>query len=111
MGRQDGESCVGVGERLEMRGAAWTWKQGGRTTTRQGVKLRELFSRKKVMRGRGFARIWRENDKGNLFRVTKQLVNRNRDIVGANCVKDSEGKFVVEEDRLMEVWREHYEVL
>ena len=51
------------------------------------------------------------NDKGNLFRVIKQLVNRNRDIVGANCVKDSDGKIVVEEDRLMEVWRAHYDVL
>ena len=27
----------------------------------------------------------REDDKGNLFRVAKQLVNRNRDVVGANC--------------------------
>ena len=44
VGRQEGENCVGVGERLEMRGAAGTWKQRGRTTTRQGVKLRELSS-------------------------------------------------------------------
>ena len=30
--------------------------------------------------------------------------NENRD-VGASCVKDSGGKIVVKEDRLMEVWR------
>ena len=24
--RQEGESCVGVGERLERKGAGWTWK-------------------------------------------------------------------------------------
>ena len=29
MKRQEGESCVSVGERLEVRGTAWTWKQGG----------------------------------------------------------------------------------
>ena len=32
-------------------------------------------------------------------------MRRNRDVVGANCVKDSDEKNVVEEDRLMEVWR------
>jgi len=36
-------------------------------------------------------------------------VRRNRDVVGANCVKDSDEKNVVEEDRLMEVWRTHYD--
>ena len=53
----------------------------------------------------------REDEKGNLFRVAKQLVSRNRDVVGANCVKDSDGKIVVEEDRLMEVWSAHYDVI
>ena len=36
----------------------------------------------------------REDEKGNLFRVAEQLVNKNIDVVGANCVKDSEGKIV-----------------
>ena len=54
-------------------------------------------------------RTWREDEKGNLFRVAKQLVKRNIDVVGANCVKDSDGKIVVEEDKLMEVWRAHYD--
>ena len=35
--------------------------------------------------------------KGDVFRVAKQMVNRNRDVVGASCVKDSDGKIVVEE--------------
>ena len=39
------------------------------------------------------------------------MVKRNRDVVGANCVKDRDGKIVLEEDRLMEVWRTHYNVL
>ena len=34
---------------------------------------------------------------------------KKRDVVGASCVKDSIGKIVVEEDRLMEVWRAHYD--
>ena len=59
----------------------------------------------KLMRGRGqnCDDLERDDEKSNLFRVAKQLINRNRDVVGANCVKDSDGKIVVEEDRLMEV--------
>ena len=41
--------------------------------------------------------------KGNVFRVAKQLVRKNRDVVGAGCVKDNVGKIVVEEDKLLEV--------
>ena len=41
--------------------------------------------------------------------VAKQMVKRNRDVVGARCVKGSDGKIVVEEDKLMEVWRAHYD--
>ena len=43
-----------------------------------------------------------------MFRVAKQMVNKNRDVVGASCMKYSGGKIVVEKDRLMESWRAHY---
>lgn len=45
--------------------------------------------------------------KENVFRIAKHLVYRNRDVVGASCVKDSIGKIVVEH-RLTEIWRAHY---
>ena len=44
-----------------------------------------------------------------MFRVAKQLVRKNRDVVGAGCVRDNSGKIVVEEDKLLEVWKEHYD--
>ena len=49
-----------------------------------------------------------EDGKGNVFRLAKQLVSKNRD-VSASCVKGDDGKIVVEEDKLMEVWRAHYD--
>ena len=52
-----------------------------------------------------------EDKKGNVFRVAKQMVRKNRDVVGAGCVKDTAGRIVVEEDKLMEVWREYYDKL
>ena len=39
--------------------------------------------------------IWRERmRRENVFRVAKQMVKRNRDVVGASCVKGSDGKIV-----------------
>ena len=36
-----------------------------------------------------------EDRKGNVFRVAKQLVRKNRDVVGAGCVRDNSGKIAV----------------
>ena len=42
----------------------------------------------------------------------ERLANNNSlDIVGASCVKDSDRKIEMEEDRLMEVWKAYYDVL
>ena len=36
-------------------------------------------------------------------------VDRNRYVVGAVCAKDNAGKIVVEEGKLLEDWKEHYD--
>jgi len=43
--------------------------------------------------------------------VVKQSARKNRDVVGGSCVKDSNGKNVVEEDKIMGEWRIRYEKL
>ena len=50
-----------------------------------------------------------EGRKWNVFRLAKQLVSKNRDVVSASCAWDEDGKIVVEEDKLMEVWKAHYD--
>ena len=45
----------------------------------------------------------KEDRKGMVFRVAKQIVRKNGDVVGGGCVKDTDGKIVVEEEKLMEV--------
>ena len=37
-----------------------------------------------------------DDGNGNVFRLAKQLVSKNRDVVGASCVKDNDGKIVVD---------------
>ena len=79
----------------------------------RGEGKRAIF-KAKMMRGRDFARTWRERMRRAIcleWPSNWNLVNRNRDVVRANRVKESYGKIVMEVDRLMEVWGAHYDVL
>jgi hypothetical protein len=50
-----------------------------------------------------------EDGKGRLYRAVKQMVKRNKDVVGGGCMKDKDGKVVVEEEGLKEIWRSHFD--
>jgi hypothetical protein len=45
-------------------------------------------------------------EKGTVFRVAKQMVGKNRDVVGAGSVKGMDGKIVTGEDEVKERWKE-----
>ena len=49
--------------------------------------------------------------KGELFRVAKQIVRKNKEVVGGGCVKDRKGKLVVDEEKIKETWRQYFEKL
>jgi hypothetical protein len=53
----------------------------------------------------------RQDEKGKVFRVAKQMVKRNKDVVGGGCVKDRMGKIVVDEVEIKEVWRCYFDKL
>jgi len=75
------------------------------------VARREVSKAQEVERRKFGERLDVEDRKGTVFRVAKQIVRKNRDVVGGGCVKDTDGKIVVEEERLMEVWRAYYDKL
>ena len=75
----------------------------------RGAAKRAIFKAKNTERKKFCEDLEGEDGKGNVFRLTKQLESKNRDVVSASCVKDDDGKIVVEEDTLMEVWRAHYD--
>ena len=72
---------------------------------------RVISKAQEVERRKFGVKLEEENEKGTIFRVAKQIVRNNRDVVGGGCVKDADGRIVVDEDRVMEVWRRHYEKL
>ena len=57
------------------------------------------------------AMLSEEDMKGNLFRIAKQLVRNNKDVVGSGSVKDRDGNIAVDDSRIKEVWKEYFEKL
>src|SRR5208282_652242 len=49
------------------------------------------------------AMLSEEDMKGNLFRIAKQLVRSNKDVVGNGSVKDREGNIAVDDSRIKQV--------
>jgi len=49
--------------------------------------------------------------KKNVYRVAKQTAKSRQDVVGVNCVKDANGKVLVENDQVKEEWRKYMEKL
>jgi len=49
--------------------------------------------------------------KKNVYRVAKQMSKSRQDVVGVNCVKDANGKVLVENDQVKEEWRKYMEKL
>ena len=98
-GRKAGNK--GYSEDLETRRQDYNWAKI--------AAKRAIFKAKSDERKKFCEDLEREDEKGNMFRVAKQMMSRNRDVVGASCVKGSDGKIVVQEDKLMEVWRAHYD--
>src|SRR5207245_9805683 len=49
--------------------------------------------------------------KGRLFKIVKQMVKKNSVVCGWGCLKDGNGKVVVDEEKIQETWRCHFEKL
>ena len=45
--------------------------------------------------------------KKNVYRVAKKVAKSRQDVVGVNCVKDANGKVLVENDQVKEEWRKY----
>lgn len=49
--------------------------------------------------------------KEKVFKMAKLLVEKNKDVVGGGCIRDENGKIVVEEEKVRDVWAAYYEKL
>ena len=46
-----------------------------------------------------------------MFRIAKQWVRRNKDVVGSSSMKDREGNIAVDDSRIKQVWKQYFEKL
>jgi Reverse transcriptase (RNA-dependent DNA polymerase) len=51
----------------------------------------------------------KEDSKGKLFKAVGQMTKKNRAVVGGGGLRDGDGRIVTEEEKIMEMWRSHFE--
>ena len=64
---------------------------------------KEINMAQEVERKKFGEMLVREDGKKNVFRVAKQMVSVNKDVVGTGCIKDKEGNIVTEDAKILEV--------
>jgi len=70
-----------------------------------------IWKAREVERKKFGEKLEEENEKGTVFRVAKQMVRSNRDVVGGDCIKDTNGRIVFDDNQVLETWRAYYEKL
>ena len=50
-------------------------------------------------------------NRGEVYKVAKQIVQKNKDVVGVTCVRGKQGKLLTEEAKIKMVWKEYFEEL
>src|SRR2546425_988520 len=101
----------------DKRRAYELWKKSGLEVDKGVYMLAKGRSKRVVATVQGEERqrycdmLEAEDDKGNVFRVAKQMVGLNKDITASECVKGVDGRTVVEEEGIMQRWKEYYEQL
>jgi hypothetical protein len=93
------------------------WKKSRSDMDRQAYSKAKKVARAEIAKAQETGRkdfvnmLDKAEEKGQIFRVAKQIVNKNKDVVGGGCVKDKDGKLITEEDKIKVVWKEYFEKL
>ena len=101
----------------EKRNRFKIWSQARSETDRTAycnarkIASKEIYKAQETERQKFGAKLNEDDMKGNLFRIAKQLVRSNKDVVDSGSVKDREGNIAVDDSRLKQVWKEYFEKL
>src|SRR5213083_131660 len=101
----------------DKRRAYELWKKSGLEVDKGAYMLAKGRSKRVVAKAKGEERqrycdmLEAEDGKGNVFRVAKQMVGLNKDITASGCVRGIDGRTIVEEEGIMQRWKEYYEQL
>ena len=93
------------------------WKKSGNEEDRLLYCLAERKAKQAVYKAQSdeqklLGKMLDAEDKRNgVFRVVKQMVRKNRDVVGEGCIKGLDGKLLTSEFEVKTRWMAHFEKL
>ncbi len=91
------------------------WKVGGskeRYLEAKRVAKSKVYAAKKEAEVRNFHNILsRDDEKGMVFKIAKQIVKTNQDVVGEGFVRDDKGELALDDSAKKEAWRSYYSQL
>ena len=108
------ETAEVVAEKRKLYGV---WKNSKKEEDKEAYnqmkgKARRVIAKAQAVERQKFGEtLEREDEKGKVFRVAKQIIGKNKDVVGGGCVKDEKGEIVTEDEQIKEVWRKYFEKL
>src|SRR2546426_9830214 len=103
--REEGSKSGSENETMKIK----TSKQAYREANKESKKV--IGKAKERERRKLGETLEQEESKGRLFKIVKQMVKKNAVVCGGGCLKDRNGKVVVDEEKIQEIWRCHFEKL
>jgi hypothetical protein len=53
----------------------------------------------------------KEDGRKNIFRIAKQMVNQNKDVIGSSYIKGKDGNIITDESKVRQTWKEYFDKL
>ena len=71
-----------------------------------------MYAAKKKAEEVQFANVDSDNeDRNQLFKIARQMVKTNADVVGDRCVTNDDGELACTDSEKLSAWKQHYEKL
>jgi glycyl-tRNA synthetase beta subunit len=51
----------------------------------------------------------KEDGRKNIFRIAKQMVNQNKDVIGSSYIKGKDGNIITDESKVRQTWKEYFD--
>ena len=101
---------------IKAKGRAWKeWKKGGSRELYQVARRearRQVYVARREAESRRFANVQgREEQRQEVFRIARQCVSENQDVVGESCVRNDRGDLATTDDDKTEAWQCHHDRL
>ena len=72
---------------------------------------KEVAISKQIKRSEFIADLQMDENPSKIFKVAKGMIKEKQDISGVNCLKDSTGRLIIEEEEVKSTWKKYMEKL